>query len=71
MNVPMILTRREAEQISTILKRRANEIASFRAELQRTKDVASVDYGLELEIERLRKLASKVCPGLDDEEEVT
>lgn len=68
MNIPVNLTRKEAEQISTILKRRANEIASFRAELQRTKDVASVDYGLELEIERLRNLAAKVCPELDDEE---
>ena len=56
------LTKRECDQIATILKRRANEIASFKGDLQRTKDLASVDYALELEIDRLRRLAEKVCP---------
>ncbi len=61
------LTNRDREQIATILKRRANEIASFKCELQRTKDLASVDYALELEVDRLRRLAEKVCPREDDE----
>ena len=61
-NAPVDLTKREREQIATILKRRANEIAGFRGEMQRTKDLASVDYAMELEIERLRRLAERVCP---------
>ena len=62
------LTNRDREQIATILKRRANEIAGFKCELQRTKDLASVDYALELEIDRLRRLAEKVCPPESDDE---
>lgn len=62
------LTNRDREQIATILKRRSNEIAGFKCELQRTKDLASVDYALELEIDRLRRLAEKVCPPESDDE---
>lgn len=62
-NAPVDLTKREREQIATILKRRANEVAGFRGEMQRgTKDLASVDYAMELEIERLRRLAERVDP---------
>lgn len=64
------LTRKEREQIATILKRRANEIAGFKGDLQKTKDLASVDYALELEIERLRELASRVNPPEPDSDEV-
>jgi regulator of replication initiation timing len=59
------LTRTERDQIATILKRRANEIATFKGNL---KDIASVDYALELEIERLRRLASRVNPEEEEEE---
>ena len=56
------LTKSERDQIATILKRRANEIASFKMDMQKGKDLASVDYALELEIERLRRLAGRVNP---------
>jgi len=61
------LTTRERDQIATILRRRANEIASFKGDLQRTKDLASVDYALELEIDRLRRLSDKVAPNEPDD----
>lgn len=65
------LTKREREQIATILRRRANEVAGFKMEMQRGKDLASVDYALELEINRLRRLADRVSPAepVDDEDE--
>ena len=63
------LTTAQRTQISTILSRRANEIAGYRGD---NKDKfaspeykgmpASVDYALELEINRLRKLAALVAP---------
>jgi hypothetical protein len=63
------LTPSEREQIATILSRHANEIAKYSGD---KRDVlpASVDYGLKLEIKRLRRLADKVCPPqpeMDDE----
>lgn len=61
MSIPM-LTKKEREQIGTILKRRANEIAGFKMDMAKGKDLASVDYALELEIERLRRLAERVDP---------
>lgn len=61
------LTKSERAQIATILSRRANEIAGFKSDLSRTKDLASVDYALELEILRLRRLADKIDPAADDE----
>lgn len=56
------LSRSEREQIATILSRRANEIAMFRDNNRPDKVPASVDYGLELELTRLRRLADKVSP---------
>lgn len=57
------LTKTEREQIATILKRRANEIAIFQMDIGRgAKDLASVNYALELEIDRLRRLAERVSP---------
>lgn len=56
------LTKREREQIATILTRRANEVAGFKGELERGKDLASVSYALELEVTRLRRLAERVNP---------
>lgn len=57
-----LLTKVECDQIAIILKRRANEIAGFKMDLNKGKDLASVDYALELEIDRLRRLAERVCP---------
>ena len=59
---PSDLTKREREQIATILKRRANEIACFKMDFEKGKDLASVGYAMELEIERLRRLAERVDP---------
>jgi hypothetical protein len=65
------LTSSERDQIATILKRRANEIASFKMDLSKGKDLASVDYALEREIERLRRLAERVDPPAPEEEDDT
>ncbi len=71
MNYPE-LTTSEREQVATILSRRANEIAGYKAEHSveaypnsiKAEDrvPASVEYALELEIKRLRKLAEKINP---------
>lgn len=61
------LTDTEREQIATILERRANEIAAFNDDLRRTKDIASVEFGLSLEVKRLRRLAARVNPPKPDE----
>lgn len=66
------LTSKEAGQIAMILARRANEIATYKekhscesfpnripADQQMP---ASVEYALELEITRLRRLAERVNP---------
>lgn len=63
------LTPKERAQIATILKRRANEISGFKMDLNKGKDLASVDYALELEIDRLRRLAERVDPPQPDPEE--
>lgn len=62
------LTPKERAQIATILKRRATEISGFKMDLNKGKDLASVDYALELEIDRLRRLAERVDPPQPEEE---
>lgn len=73
--LPLKLTISEQEQIATILKRRANEIAGYSEDHKERFDrpdkkgmPASVEYALELEIQRLRKLADKVMPQPEPEE---
>ena len=57
------LTRSEREQISEILRRRANEIAGFNDEYRRDeKHHGSVEFALSREIQRLRRLSERVCP---------
>ena len=63
------LTKPERAQVATILKRRANEIAGFKMDMAKSKDLASVDYALELEIERLRRLAERVDPAEPEAED--
>ena len=63
------LTKSERVQIATILKRRANEIAGFKMDMAKGKDLASVDYAMELEIERLRRLADRVDPAEPEAED--
>jgi hypothetical protein len=59
--LPLGLTPSEREQIATILARRANEIAGYSGD-NRGKMPASVEFGLDLEMKRLRRLAEKVLP---------
>lgn len=56
------LTQLEGKQIATILKLRANEIAMKRDDLRAMHYPISVDHALELEVERLHRLADCVDP---------
>lgn len=70
------LTDSDRHQISDILLRRANDIASFKSDLNRKVFLpnsqidefpGSVEMALSREIARLRKLADKVMPPKLDE----
>lgn len=64
------LTKRERAQIGEILERRANEIAGFSDEYRRDpKHYGSVEFALTREIDRLRRLAERVNPDTEDEED--
>ncbi len=57
------LTKTEKGAISVILKRRANEIATYRADIMKEGyHLGSVEMALTREIDRLRDLAGKVNP---------
>lgn len=57
------LTKAEREQIAEILERRANEIAGFAGDYHSdSKHYGSVELALSREINRLRRLASRVNP---------
>jgi len=65
------LTKSEREQIAEILKRRANDIASYKLRNLKDDEPASVEFALTREIGRLRRLAERVNPPEpkeDDEE---
>ena len=65
-----ILTDKEKREISEILGRRANEIAGFKHDLMQDKNhLGSVELALTREMNRLRDLADKVDPIIDDDEE--
>ena len=57
-----ILTLTEREQIAEILKRRANDIASYKMRHLKDDEPASVEFALSREISRLRRLAERVNP---------
>ena len=64
------LTKRERAQIGEILERRANEIAGFSDEYRRDpKHYGSVEFALTREIDRLRRLAERVNPDTEEEED--
>lgn len=64
------LTAYEREQIAEILRRRASEIAAFKADYTRVAGhLGSVELALTREIQRLRHLEGRVCPAADDEGE--
>jgi len=62
------LTEKEAADISEILARRANDVASFLEEHRKTAP-GSVELALTREITRLRKLAAKIAPPRTESEE--
>lgn len=64
------LTPSERAQISQILERRANEIAGFSDEYRRDpKHYGSVEFALTREIQRLRRLAERVSPQFEEQED--
>lgn len=63
------LTKKECEQIASILSRRANEIAGFANDYRgKGEHYGSVELALTREMERLRNLAYKITP-VDETEE--
>jgi hypothetical protein len=57
------LSKKEAEEVSEILSRRANEIAIYKTDMMKEKHhLGSVELALTREMERLRSLAEKVNP---------
>lgn len=64
------LTPSERAQIAEILTRRANEIAGFSDEYRRDpKHYGSVEFALTREIQRLRRLAERVSPQFEEQED--
>lgn len=64
------LTKSERAQIAEVLGRRANEIAGFSDDYRRDpKHYGSVEFALTREIDRLRKLADRVHPEFEEEDE--
>lgn len=60
----------ERAQIAEILARRANEIAGFSDEYRRDpKHYGSVEFALTREIQRLRRLAERVSPQFEEQED--
>jgi hypothetical protein len=70
MFINVDLTKHESSQIAEILKRRATEIANFSDDYRRKPEHhGSVELALTREIERLRRLAERVHPPADCDEE--
>lgn len=63
------LTKSEREQIAEILSRRANDIASHKHNIIKGGEPASVEFALDREIQRLRRLSERVNPAEADGED--
>ncbi|KQP36361.1 hypothetical protein [Pseudorhodoferax sp. Leaf274] len=64
------LTPSDRKQLAEILKRRANEIASHHLEYTRdNKHHGSVELALSREIDRLRRLADRVDPEVEEDDD--
>ena len=64
------LTTQDKKDIEDILRRRANEIASFRSDYcSNPSHLGSVELALTKEILRLRELAAKINPFIDNEDD--
>ena len=62
----MKLTNQDVEDIEDILRRRANEIASFKTNYcDNPHHLGSVELALTREVARLRALAEKINPLID------
>lgn len=64
-----VLTIEDCEQVADILKRRANEVASY-SDQNRDKMPGSVVMALSREIQRLRALQAKIEPPKPEPENV-
>lgn len=72
MGSPSFLTKSEQAQIAEVLERRANEIARFSSDYQRSEShFGSVEFALTREITRLRSLAVRVNPPEPEPDEET
>ncbi len=64
------LTTQDKKDIEDILRRRANEISSFRTDYcSNTNHLGSVELALSREIFRLRDLAERINPLVDIEDD--
>lgn len=64
------LTQQDKKDIEEILRRRANEIASFKTDYcSNPSHFGSVELALSREIERLRGLSAKINPLVDEEDD--
>ena len=70
MGEPQSMTQADRAQIAEVLERRANEIAGFSDEYRRDpKHYGSVELALTREINRLRRLAERVNPEPEEQED--
>jgi len=68
----MQLTMKEREEVAEILKRRANEVATYLGDYMKDQNhFGSVELALRREVDRLRKLQSRVAPPEPDGEELS
>jgi hypothetical protein len=64
------LTKSDRDQIADVLSRRSNEIASYLDDYRKDSNhFGSVELALTREIQRLRRLADKLNPPIDDQED--
>ena len=70
MGEPQSMTQADRAQIAEVLERRANEIAGFSDAYRRDpKYYGSVELALTREINRLRRLAERVNPEPEEQED--
>ena len=64
------LTKSDREQIADVLNRRSSEIAGYTEDYRKDPNhFGSVELALTREIQRLRRLAGKVNPPIDENED--
>ena len=64
------LTKSDREQVADVLSRRSNEIAGYLDDYRKDPNhFGSVELALTREVQRLRRLAGKVNPPIEDQED--